>query len=137
MPVYNAERHLSESIKSILNQSFSEFEFLIINDGSSDGSREIIKSFNDSRIVLHDNNRNFGLTKSLNIGLNLAKGRYIARMDADDISYQNRLEKQYQFMENNPDIGFCGTWYKKIGDSSKILKTPINPEKIKMRSFID
>ena len=86
MSVYNSEKFLRESINSILEQTFKDFEFLIINDGSTDSSREIILSYNDPRITLFDNKNNIGLTKSLNKGLDLAKGEYIARQDADDIS---------------------------------------------------
>ena len=84
MPVYNGEFYLKEAIESILNQTFIDFELLIINDGSTDNSREIILSFNDSRIRLVDNSRNLGLTKTLNRGINLVKGVFIARQYACD-----------------------------------------------------
>src|SRR3990170_6306785 len=97
MSVYNGERFLREAIESILNQTYRDFEFLIINDGSTDSSREIILSYNDPRIRLIDNELNIGLTRSLNKGLRLARGKYIARQDADDISFRKRLEKQVAF----------------------------------------
>lgn len=102
MTVYNGETYLKTSIKSILNQTFKDFEFLIINDASTDSTLELIKSFNDTRIIVHNNSKNLGQTASLNIGLKLAKGRYIARMDADDVSYSNRLEKQVDFIKRYP-----------------------------------
>ena len=101
MSVYNGERYLHEAIESILNQTFTDFEFLIINDGSTDSTRDIITSYTDSRIRLIDNEQNIGLTKSLNKGIDLARGKYIARMDADDISMPERLEVQYNFLEKN------------------------------------
>ncbi|MFC1815930.1 glycosyltransferase family 2 protein [Thermodesulfobacteriota bacterium] len=109
MPVYNAGLFLREAINSILGQTWPDFEFLIINDGSTDNSREIISSFSDPRIRLIDNPTNIGLTKSLNRGLQLSKGEYIARQDADDISYPERLEKQILFLDAHPDIVLLGT----------------------------
>lgn len=113
MSVYNGERFLREAIESILHQTFTDFEFLIINDGSTDQSRDIILSYQDPRIRLIDNDCNIGLTKSLNKGIDLARGEYIARMDADDVSLPERLEKQYQFITRHTDyavIGGCGAW---------------------------
>lgn len=121
MSVYNGERFLMEAIESILNQTYRDFEFLIINDGSTDSSREIILSYNDPRIRLIDNEQNMGLTRSLNKGLRLARGNYIARMDADDISMPERLERQLGFMERNPDIGLLGSWIEAIDIYGNIL----------------
>ncbi len=122
MSVYNGERFLREAIESILNQTYKCFEFLIINDGSTDRSREIILSYNDPRIRLADNKQNIGLTRSLNKGLGLAEGGYIARMDADDISMPERLEIQFEYMEANPNIGLVGSYYLIIDEDRK----PIN-----------
>ncbi|CAD7289460.1 Undecaprenyl-phosphate 4-deoxy-4-formamido-L-arabinose transferase [Campylobacter majalis] len=108
MPVYNAQKYLDEAIQSILNQTYKNFEFIIINDGSSDESLNIIQKYKkqDERIVLI-NRQNKGLVYSLNEGIKISKGKFIARMDADDISLNNRLELQLKFMlENNLDI--CG-----------------------------
>jgi len=112
MSVYNGELFLRESIESILNQTFNDFEYLIINDGSTDSSRDIIESYNDSRIVLYNNEENMGLTKSLNIGIHRARGEYIARQDADDVSHPDRLKMQYEYMEtNNCDVTCCRYQY--------------------------
>lgn len=108
MSVYNGKEHLRESIESILSQSFQYFEFLIIDDASTDNSREIIKEYH-SRVKLIINEKNLGLTKSLNKGLKLAQGQYIVRMDADDISLPYRLEKQFNFMEGNKEVVLCGS----------------------------
>lgn len=115
MPVYNGEKYLKEAIESILNQTFRNFEFLVIDDGSTDNSAKIIRSFNDARIRLERNETNLGLIKTLNKGLMLSKGKYIARMDCDDISLPKRLATQVNFMEKNPEIGVCGSWVKIIG----------------------
>lgn len=110
MSVYNSEAYLQEAIESILNQSFPDFEFLIVNDASIDRSRQIILSYQDPRIRLIDNPENLGLTKSLNKGLALAEGQYIARMDADDISHPQRLAKQLAYMEQNENVDVVGSW---------------------------
>lgn len=102
MPVYNSERFLKEAIESILNQSFEDFEFIIINDGSTDSSEAIILKFNDSRIIYLKNNTNIGVIKTRNIGIDHARGKYIAKMDSDDISLLDRFAVQYDYLENNP-----------------------------------
>jgi glycosyltransferase involved in cell wall biosynthesis len=101
MSVYNAAKYLREAVDSILNQTFSDFEFIIIEDKSTDDSLNILLSYNDPRIVLILNNENVGLTKNLNIGIKKARGEFIARMDADDISLSNRFEEQIQFIKDN------------------------------------
>lgn len=116
MSVFNGERYLEEAIKSILNQTFEDFEFIIINDGSTDQSLKMIQKYaqQDSRIKWVSR-ENLGLVKSLNEAIGLSQGKYIARMDADDIALDKRLEKQFQFLESKPDIGVCGTWVKVFG----------------------
>jgi len=111
MSAYNSEKYIGEAIESILNQSFRNFEFIIINDGSIDKTLEIIKRYSkkDNRIRLIDNGKNLGLIKSLNRGLKSAKGKYIARMDADDISLRERFKVQYNYLEENPSIFLIGT----------------------------
>src|SRR5215467_8249434 len=99
LTVYNGERYLHEAIDSILGQTFQDFEFLIINDGSTDGTRELILSYHDRRIRLIDNEYNIGQTRSLNRGLVLAMGQFLARQDADDISEPDRLASQVAFLE--------------------------------------
>ena len=109
MSVYNGESLLGRSIESILSQSFSDFEFIIINDGSTDSSLEVMLKYgkSDDRLVVIDQT-NIGLTKSLNRGIRFSRGNYIARMDVDDISYKQRLEKQYEFLERNKDFVLVG-----------------------------
>ncbi len=108
MSVYNAEKYINETIKSVLNQSFTDFEFIIIDDGSTDGTKTIINQFKDDRIRYFYFS-NSGLAAALNKGLQRATGKYIARIDADDICYPNRLEVQYNFMEANPEYVLCGS----------------------------
>ncbi|WP_244834814.1 glycosyltransferase family 2 protein [Clostridium sp. BJN0001] len=110
MPVFNAEKYLEESIKSVLNQTYKNFEFIIINDGSTDSSLSIINKFKsmDNRIRVIDQKNN-GIVYSLNKGISTAKGKYIARMDADDISLPNRIKNQVKYMETNQ----LKNWYLK------------------------
>lgn len=121
MSVYNEEKYLREAIDSILNQTFRDFEFFIINDCSTDSSREIILSCPDQRIRLIDNTVNIGLTCSLIKGLQLAEGEHIARQDADDISLPGRLEKQVDFLRQNATVGLVGTSPIVINEEGKYL----------------
>jgi glycosyltransferase involved in cell wall biosynthesis len=114
MPVFNAEKYLSFAIDSILKQTFTDFEFLIFNDGSSDNSRQIIESFNDPRIKFFDSVENLGYVAHLNRGIEIAAGKYIARMDADDISLPERFETQVSFLESHPEVGLCGAWIRQF-----------------------
>lgn len=108
MSVYNGERYLAEAVESILNQTFTDFEFIIINDGSTDGTAAILQTYDDPRIKLIEQS-NIGLTRSLNKGIALACGKYIARMDADDVSMPERFAQQVAFLEAHPEIGVLGT----------------------------
>lgn len=132
MPVYNGENYLRESIESILYQTFTDFEFLIIDDGSTDQSVSIIKSYDDPRIRLKMNKMNQKLSATLNKGIASAKGKYIARMDCDDISFASRLEKQVDFMDKNPEIGVCGTAMK-IMLTDLLVEYPSRHDDIKCR----
>lgn len=133
MPVYNSVVFIKDSIESILNQSYKNFEFLIIDDGSTDGTTEILKRIKDKRIKIVYNKSNLKLVKSLNKGIDIASGKYIVRMDADDISLPYRLERQIEFMENNPNIGICGTWTRNFGKNSDLNIYPITDKEIKTR----
>ncbi len=117
MPVYNSGRHLKNAIDSILIQSYKNFEFIIINDGSTDNSVEIINSYADTRIKIILNDSNKGLIFSLNKAINFSTGKYIVRMDADDLSLPERICEQVKFMENNPEVGVCGCNYTIFGES--------------------
>jgi glycosyltransferase involved in cell wall biosynthesis len=127
MAVYNGELYLQEAIDSILNQTFQDFEFLIVNDGSTDRSRDIICAYNDPRIRLIDNENNLGLTPSLNKGWKLAQGEFIARQDADDISAPDRLAKQMAFLTAQPDIALVGTAYQEINAQGTFVSDGLLP----------
>jgi glycosyltransferase involved in cell wall biosynthesis len=139
IPVYNSEVYLFESVNSIIKQTYTNIEIIIIYDESKDNTQRIILEFekNDKRIKCFKNNSNAGLVNSLNLGLDLANGFYIARMDADDIAYSNRLEKQYEFMEAHQEVGLCGSWIKFFGDSNKIIRKYQIDEEIKSSLIFD
>lgn len=118
MPVYNGEKYLREAIDSVLSQTFDNFEFIIVNDGSTDSSEEIIRSYSDSRIVLV-NKPNSGIVDSLNLGIKRATGKYIARMDADDIMLPDRLKIQYRFMEENSRVDILASGFEWFGELSR------------------
>ncbi|RKS45139.1 glycosyl transferase family 2 [Gillisia mitskevichiae] len=131
MPVYNSEHYVREAIESILSQTFTDFQFLIIDDASTDQTISIINSYKDPRINLIEKPKNTGYTKSLNLGLKIAKGKYIARMDSDDISLPKRFEKQISFLEANLEYMLCGTSYSVMGNDETIL-VPTSYEEIKL-----
>ena len=120
MSAFNAEKYIGETIDSVLGQSFIDFEFIIINDGSTDQTEVIIKKYNDERIR-YFYQENSGLSKALNFGLKISEGDYIARIDADDLCYRNRLEIQLEFMENNPDYVVCGSYTDVIDENGKFI----------------
>lgn len=129
LPVYNCEKYIFESVTSVLNQTFSDFELLIIDDCSTDATLSIIKSINDARIILIQKPKNSGYTDSLNMAIKLAKGKYIARMDGDDICLPERFAKQVAFLNANREVILCGTAIQMIG-SDKVLKHPVTHEEI-------
>ncbi len=126
MPIYNAEKYLKDAVYSILNQTHKNFELLIIDDGSSDNSVEIVNSIKDQRIKILKL-KHSGISNALNIGIDNAKGELIFRMDADDISEINRLEVQIDFMKNNNDIDLCGTNMIIIDKNNKKIAKKIQP----------
>ena len=138
MPVYNGARFLAEAIDSVLGQTFGDFELLAINDGSSDETAEILARYRDSRVRIVDNGRNLGLIASLNRGFDLARGDFIARMDADDLCFPRRLEKQVNFLRENPWVGLCGTWFCTFGNGKpKIIRPPIQADDMAARLFFE
>lgn len=137
IPLYNGGKYIGEALRSILNQSYSELEVIIINDGSVDNSAEIVQSVKDSRITLLHNNCNQGLAYSLNRGIKVAKGTYIVRMDADDVALPKRVSYQVNFMEQNPNIGVSGSWMKSFGESNYIKKYPSSPEECRIQLLFD
>ena len=130
MPVYNAEQYLIESIESVLAQSYLDFEFIIINDGSCDNSEEIILGFPDARIRYFNNTKNLGVIEALNYGLQLARGKYVARMDADDIAISTRFERQIQYLEDNPEVTMVGSFIETIEPSPTIISYPTDAKAV-------
>jgi glycosyltransferase involved in cell wall biosynthesis len=140
MPVKNAEKYVRDSVQSILTQTYKNFEFIIIDDGSTDGTRKIIESIKDERIKFYKKESD-GLIEQLNFGLNEAKGEFVARMDADDTANPEKLEMQINYMLNNPDIQLVGTNFTFINEDGKPLMYKRLPEEHKdiefMMPFID
>ena len=128
MTAYNSEKYIAEAIESILGQTFSNFEFIIINDGSTDKTANIVEKYAkaDKRIKFVNNKNNQGLIAVLNQGLDLCRGEYIARMDSDDIAICDRLKIQVEYLDANPHVGVVGGWRKKFGPyiQDKIDKYP-------------
>lgn len=138
MSVYNGQTYLAEAIGSILAQTFSDFEFIIVDDGSTDATAEIIESCRDVRIRCLRNGRNLGLAASLNIGIEAATGQYVARMDADDISRPDRLARQIAFMKSHSTVGVCGSWIEVVGDNvQQVWEYPAGAEEIHARLLFD
>ncbi len=130
MSVYNGEHYLQEAVESVLQQTYTDYEFIIIDDGSKDRTWELLNSFNDPRIRLVRNEKNIGLTQSLNKGIQMSRGDYLARQDADDISTSERLALQMRFLEEHPGVGVLGTWIAYIdkkGERMGIWATPGSP----------
>lgn len=139
MPVYKGDEYLSEAVDSILNQTFSDFEFIIICDDPTDETCHILDKYqqNDSRMRVYYQERQ-GLVNSLNKGFSLARGEYIARMDADDICLSDRLEEQVKFMDQNPQICVCGSWIAIIGyNAGGIWKYPIENNEIQCKHLFN
>tara|TARA_Y100001968_G_scaffold333308_1_gene395389 strand:+ start:638 stop:1663 length:1026 start_codon:yes stop_codon:yes gene_type:complete len=128
LPVYNCEKFIEASIRSILTQTYSDFELIIIDDGSTDNSRKIIEKIMDNRIKYYWQN-NQGLSRSINRGIKISKYEYIARQDADDISLPKRLEKQIMYMNSNPRCGLLGTWARVINETNLTNRYLIHPVK--------
>lgn len=119
MPVYNRQKYIKSSVESILNQTFTDFEFIIINDGSTDKTLKILNGYTDKRIKIIENEKNSGIVFSRNRGIENASGQFIAMMDSDDIAYPDKLMKQVDFLDNNKEFGMLGTWVKWIDGNNK------------------
>lgn len=132
LPVYNCEKYIKETLDSVLTQTFSDFELIIIDDCSTDNTVDIIKSFKDSRISFIQKEKNSGYTDSLNYRIDIAEGEYIARMDGDDVCAISRFEKQVNFLDNNPEVMLCGTSIQVIG-TDNVLRHPQSHEEIKVK----
>ena len=134
IPVYNREQYIAEAIDSILCQTFADFELLVIDDGSTDRSREIVQSYRDPRIRFVCNETNEGIPKTRNKGIQLARGKYLAVLDSDDWAYPERLAKQVAFLDSHPDYAAVGAWINWMDEQGRSLRRvrrkPILPDEI-------
>ncbi len=129
MPVYNASCHLREAMDSVLQQTFTNFELLIVNDGSTDDTVNIIREYNDPRIRLLENEKNMGISETLNRGIREASSDLIARMDADDICYPDRLQRQYTFMKDNPDCAMVSCYVRIISNDGAFVRQEVHRDR--------
>lgn len=137
MPVYNVERYVKEAIDSALGQTYQHLELIIMNDGSTDGTADICRSYTDPRVRFHENAANMGVLRTRNEALKLAKGDYVAWLDSDDISLPTRIEKQVTFLQTNPGHVMCGTLYQEIDGQGKPLSKNHFPSTNKdLQSFL-
>jgi len=134
IPVYNREKYVGDAIDSILAQTFPDFELLVIDDGSTDGSVEIVRSYNDPRLRLVCNETNLGVPKTRNRGIQFARGKYLAFLDSDDWAYPERLSKQVAFLDSHPDYAAVGSWIKWMDEEGRSLRRirrkPVLPDEI-------
>lgn len=131
MPAYNAEKHIKQAIDSIIGQTYKDFILMIVNDGSTDKTEEIILSYHDDRIKYIKNEKNIGLVNTLSNSVELTQTKYYARMDADDIAVPQRIEWQIQFMEDHPDVGVCGGLFEIFGNENSFSERLLGDENIK------
>lgn len=135
MPVYNTAPYLREAMDSMLSQTFTDFELIVLNDCSPDNAEEILDTYDDPRIVRYRGERNVGLANVLNVGIEMARGKYIARMDSDDISLPNRLKVQVDFLEKHPDIDLVSVAMQLFGAKEEVWVREQNPEKVKINAL--
>lgn len=136
MPVLNGERHLAQAIESILGQSCTDFELVLVNDGSTDRTAEIIASYRDDRIVVIENGENLGLNTSLGLAVRRARGDLLARLDADDVAHRERLARQIAVLDAQPAVGMVSTWFTEVDDDGRLLgrgQPPADPAWIRWR----
>jgi glycosyltransferase involved in cell wall biosynthesis len=137
MSVYNAVPTLREAVDSILGQTYTDFEFIIVDDGSEDKSGDLLDEYHDERIVRHRFEKNGGLTRAVNYGIEHARGKFIARMDADDISYPSRLEKEIGLIDSYEGLGLVSCWYRLIFDDqpAQVITPPLSDAELKQMLF--
>jgi len=137
MGVYNGTEFVRDAVESILNQTYTNFEFVIFEDCSTDDTLQILRSYNDDRIKIVCNEVNLGLTSCLNLGIQHATGKYIARLDADDIALPTRLEEQITFLEANPSVGLCGSWAVELGNPQHVFTFQVDHKHLSAFLLVD
>ena len=135
MPVYNTAPYLREAMDSMLSQTFTDFELIVLNDCSPDDAEELLDAYDDSRIVRYRGEKNVGLSNVLNVGIEMARGKYIARMDSDDISLPNRLQVQVDFLEAHPEIDLVSAGMRLFGAKEEVWIRERDPEKVKINAL--
>lgn len=135
MPVYNTAPYLREAMDSMLAQTFTDFELIVLDDCSPDNAQEILDSYTDPRIVRYRGERNVGLANVLNVGIGMARGKYIARMDSDDISLPDRLKVQVEYLESHPDIDLCSCAMHLFGAREGLWVRDADPDKVKITAL--
>ena len=135
MPVYKTAPYLREAMDSILSQTFTDYELIVLNDCSPDDANEILDTYSDPRIVRYRGEKNVGLSNILNVGIGMARGKYIARMDSDDVSYPDRLRIQVEYLESHPDIDLVSVGMQLFGAKDDVWVREPNPEKVKINAL--
>ena len=135
MPIYNTAPYLREAMDSMLAQTFTDFELIVLNDCSPDNAEEILDTYDDSRIVRYKGEKNAGLSNVLNVGIEMAQGKYIARMDSDDISLPQRLQVQVDYLENHPEVDLVSVGMRLFGAKEGTWIRELNPEKVKIEAL--
>ncbi|MEW4563917.1 glycosyltransferase [Bremerella sp. JC770] len=137
LPIFNGAKHLQAAIESILRQTHADFELILIDDASTDSTLDVIQSFTDPRIVVLKQLRNHGMAAALNLGIDVAQGEFLARMDADDLALPQRLEKQIEFMQAHPEVGVCGTQMRHFGELRGVYRKPLAHDMIMAMMLIE
>ena len=135
LPVFNGEAHIGDAVQSVLAQTFTDFQLLVIDDGSTDDTARVLSGFADSRLRVIPLAGHQGLVAALNRGVRESGAAFIARMDADDVCLPRRLERQVAFLKTHPDIDVCGTWTRDIGERHGARRLPVDPEHVHARLF--
>lgn len=135
MPVYNTALYLREAMDSMLCQTFKDFELIVLDDCSPDNAEEILDAYDDSRIVRYKGEKNVGLSNVLNVGIGMARGKYIARMDSDDISLPQRLQIQVDYLDKHPDVDLVSVGMRLFGAKEGTWIREINPENVKIEAL--
>lgn len=134
-PVYNTADYLREAMDSMLNQTFTDFELIVLNDCSPDNADEILDTYTDPRIIRYKGEMNQGLANVLNVGMDMARGKYIARMDSDDISHPNRLQVQVDYMESHTDVDLCSAGMHLFGACDETWSRPSDTKTVKVTAL--
>lgn len=133
IPAYNAGKYIAQCLDCMLAQTYPDFEIVLVDDGSTDDTAQIVAGYDDPRICYYKNEKNMGIVYTLNRAYSLCRGEYIARMDADDIASQQRLEKQLALLESNPRLGLVACWFQHFGDLDSVVYTGVEPEEIRCK----